>query len=31
MVALALIESGMSAEDAVLFIRANRKGAINSK
>lgn len=31
MVALALIESGMSAEDAVLFIRERRKGAVNSK
>lgn len=31
MVALALIESGMSPEDAVLFIRERRKGAINSK
>lgn len=31
MVALALIEGGMSPEDAVLFIRKHRKGAINSK
>ena len=31
MVAIALIESGMTAEDAVLMIRDVRRGAINSK
>jgi hypothetical protein len=31
MVAIALIESGMTAEDAVLMIREVRRGAINSK
>ena len=31
MVALALIERGMAAEDAVLFIRKQRRGAINTK
>lgn len=31
MVAISLIESGMSADDAILFIRARRRGAINTK
>ena len=31
MVAISLIESGMSPDDAILFIRARRRGAINSK
>ena len=31
MVALSLIEAGMPPEDAVLFIRERRKGAINSR
>jgi protein tyrosine phosphatase type 4A len=31
LVALSLIESGMKSEDAVLFIREKRHGAINRK
>eukprot|EP00053_Salpingoeca_punica_P009715 m.87388 g.87388 ORF g.87388 m.87388 type:complete len:166 (+) comp15127_c0_seq2:547-1044(+) len=31
MVALSLIEQGMTPEDAVLFIREKRRGAINSR
>jgi hypothetical protein len=31
MVAITLIEGGMSAEDAILFIRARRRGAINAR
>lgn len=31
MVALSLIETGMSPEDAVLFIREKRRGAINKR
>lgn len=31
LVAVALIEQGMEAEDAVQLIRKGRKGAINSK
>ena len=31
MVALSLIEAGMTPEDAVIFIREKRKGAINSR
>eukprot|EP00047_Mylnosiga_fluctuans_P003207 m.227978 g.227978 ORF g.227978 m.227978 type:complete len:169 (-) comp11673_c0_seq1:88-594(-) len=31
MVAISLIESGMSAPDAILFIRQRRRGAINTK
>ena len=31
MVALSLVESGMSSEDAVIFIRERRRGAVNSK
>eukprot|EP00048_Salpingoeca_helianthica_P015161 m.225338 g.225338 ORF g.225338 m.225338 type:complete len:167 (-) comp16675_c0_seq1:206-706(-) len=31
MVCISLIESGMSADDAILFIRARRRGAINTK
>ena len=31
MVAIALIERGMAAEDAVIFIRKQRRGAINTK
>eukprot|EP00052_Salpingoeca_macrocollata_P030884 m.321297 g.321297 ORF g.321297 m.321297 type:complete len:166 (+) comp25199_c0_seq1:411-908(+) len=31
MVALALIESGMTPEDAVIFIRERRRGAVNNR
>jgi protein tyrosine phosphatase type 4A len=31
LVAIALMEQGLEAEDAVQMIRRNRKGAINSK
>jgi protein tyrosine phosphatase type 4A len=31
LVAVALIEDGMSPEDAVVYIRKHRRGAINSK